>query len=532
MRRAWWRAGLASLAVGACAPASAIPAPEPEVVVDGRGWGHGVGLPQDGALAMGRAGATTEEILATFYPGTSLGRRGGRVRVEVLDRPVPSAIVSFPGGGELRDALSGDQAPGFPVTVVPGGSVELRWSGGRYRAIPRAGATAAPLPDAPPDPPAEPAEPPSSARALGAVPAERARVALPAAGRRYRGLLEAVVDGGQLRLLNHLDVEEYLAGMGEVLDPAWPDAGLQAQAVAARTYALDAMAKGQALCSTEQCQVYLGQSAEYPAMTRAVAATRGQVLVHGGALAEAVYSASAGGTTATPAEGFGTPDGDHPYLSPVPYDAGDLQPWSARLPLADVARRLGYPGTATGAAVSRNGPSGRALEVTVDGDAGPLAVTGIRFYSTLRLKSTLYSVRVEAPAPAAGDTPTASVLSSGAEAQVTPPPGPEPVRPTGPPARGRAPWVATATLALATWAAAAQAALARAGPARGAHVREGKDGRGDPPPSPQRGGPDGEPEPVRSRYRRRRFRRPGGGPAAGPAEERDAGRPGGDPAYP
>lgn len=37
-----------------------------------RGWGHGVGMSQYGADGMARAGASYQEILAHFYPGTEL----------------------------------------------------------------------------------------------------------------------------------------------------------------------------------------------------------------------------------------------------------------------------------------------------------------------------------------------------------------------------------------------------------------------------------------------------------------------------
>ena len=82
----------------------------------------------------------------------------------------------------------------------------------------------------------------------------------------------------RLRLVNHVDVEQYLRGMGEVRDPGWPASALRAQAIAARTYALRAMAGGGQLCDTQQCQVYLGAQAEYGAMDKAVTATRGQVV--------------------------------------------------------------------------------------------------------------------------------------------------------------------------------------------------------------------------------------------------------------
>ena len=39
----------------------------------GRGWGHGVGMSQWGAMAMAEEhGYTAEKILAHYYPGTSI----------------------------------------------------------------------------------------------------------------------------------------------------------------------------------------------------------------------------------------------------------------------------------------------------------------------------------------------------------------------------------------------------------------------------------------------------------------------------
>ena len=46
---------------------------EPVHTFYGRGWGHGVGLCQTGAFGMALAGKTHVEILAAYYPGTSLG---------------------------------------------------------------------------------------------------------------------------------------------------------------------------------------------------------------------------------------------------------------------------------------------------------------------------------------------------------------------------------------------------------------------------------------------------------------------------
>jgi stage II sporulation protein D len=44
----------------------------------GSGNGHGVGMCQWGAVGRARAGSDYREILAAYYPGTTLGRAGGR----------------------------------------------------------------------------------------------------------------------------------------------------------------------------------------------------------------------------------------------------------------------------------------------------------------------------------------------------------------------------------------------------------------------------------------------------------------------
>jgi SpoIID/LytB domain protein len=43
-------------------------------ILTGAGWGHGVGLCQIGAAVMAAGGKTYREILAHYYPGTTVGR--------------------------------------------------------------------------------------------------------------------------------------------------------------------------------------------------------------------------------------------------------------------------------------------------------------------------------------------------------------------------------------------------------------------------------------------------------------------------
>jgi stage II sporulation protein D len=44
------------------------------LVVDGQGWGHGIGMCQVGAMGRARAGHSYRDILSAYYPGTQIAR--------------------------------------------------------------------------------------------------------------------------------------------------------------------------------------------------------------------------------------------------------------------------------------------------------------------------------------------------------------------------------------------------------------------------------------------------------------------------
>ena len=127
-----WRAPILALtlvvAAGVASPAPARAA-VPVLVIDGKGFGHGVGMAQDGAYWMGRDGASTKDIIGHFYPGTSLGTGRGDVRVVVLPATSTDVDLGFPDGGEVRDAPSGTQSTGFPMQVAPGGTAHIHYDG-------------------------------------------------------------------------------------------------------------------------------------------------------------------------------------------------------------------------------------------------------------------------------------------------------------------------------------------------------------------------------------------------------------------
>ena len=136
-------------------------------------------------------------------------------------------------------------------------------------------------------------------------------------------------------------LDEYILGVvpGE-MPKEWPAAALQAQAVAARSYALASIVKNRDfdLYADPRSQMYYGVAAESPATTAAVKATKGQILTYGGKVATTFYYSSSGGRTASSEDVFGLA---LPYLQsrPDPWDAGSpYHRWEPRSFTATTAR--------------------------------------------------------------------------------------------------------------------------------------------------------------------------------------------------
>src|SRR5437763_6390450 len=56
------------------------------LVFSGHGWGHGVGMSQYGAYGYAQHGSTYDQILAHYYPGTTLGPApASTIRVLLVD---------------------------------------------------------------------------------------------------------------------------------------------------------------------------------------------------------------------------------------------------------------------------------------------------------------------------------------------------------------------------------------------------------------------------------------------------------------
>lgn len=164
-----------------------------------------------------------------------------------------------------------------------------------------------------------------------------------------------------LEVIAELGIESYLPGVLEAELPShWLPATFEAQAVAARGYALDQRSRARRtgrpwdVTNTTSHQVYVGRSTNSTAI-QAVAATRGQVLTFGGAPMPAYYSAVCGGRNASPIETWGQA-GSTAYAPGGPLDATrrphhcQLAPryaWSVTRSTADTAKRLAAWGRAS-----------------------------------------------------------------------------------------------------------------------------------------------------------------------------------------
>lgn len=153
-------------------------------------------------------------------------------------------------------------------------------------------------------------------------------------GNEYRGefLVLPTPDASGLTLVNNVELENYLRGV-----VPWEIgrhgrerlAALEAQAVAARTYAISHLgarsSRGFDVYASVMDQVYRGSAGEDALCNEAIDQTAGLVLRHGGAEIEAYYSACCGGVSSRIDEVW--PKGPQPYLTSRADADGGAEPY-------------------------------------------------------------------------------------------------------------------------------------------------------------------------------------------------------------
>jgi SpoIID/LytB domain protein len=387
---------------GVVPPAAALAVPT-SFTFTGAGFGHGVGMSQYGAYAQALAGRSAAQILASYYPGTTLGTRpddrdikvglradasyvglsvcpvagvteqprmtvtaGGQQIQVPAGAAVGLAAVPPPAGqtGTWVEVRSANRVLGGPVPVTDTKPVVVRWTG--TRALPGpAGAILLTNTAACPDNLAAPNAPSSF---------------------RYGRMLAyssatSTVSRPTVALVNELQLgDEYLDGIAEMpsswgkprADGSSGAAALAAQAIAARGYALRKVASlaskpggVQASCRchilpTTQDQVFVGwKKAADPTYgrywTAAVDATEradgtGEVVLYNESIASTNYYSSSGGRTENVWEVWNSSQSAYPYLRSVadqwsldPASGNPYRSWTRTYSQALVAGAVGLP---------------------------------------------------------------------------------------------------------------------------------------------------------------------------------------------
>ncbi len=116
-------------------------------------------------------------------------------------------------------------------------------------------------------------------------------------GEAYPGRLRLIREGTSLTVVNHLDLERYIASVvGAEMPSSWSLEALKAQAVAARSYALAHLARPASrhwhLGDTTRWQAYRGLASVTERTTAATARTSGLILSYQGGIVESLYAAN------------------------------------------------------------------------------------------------------------------------------------------------------------------------------------------------------------------------------------------------
>lgn len=335
-------AGLVAAAPATSAAAESVSLPPTgSLAVTANGNGHGHGLSQYGARGAAAAGLSADAITAFYYPGTQLTRlRWSTIRVRlsgfgwtvtVSNEPTLTVtgvgtVGTVPGVAKWRLVADAGStytlqylraAPGASWTTYRahlGGLVRFQSTDGAAIRLWR--------PDG------------SSVAYLG----------------RIRAVRSAATGAHGVYPVNRTTLDRYVAGVVPREMPAsWPQAAVQAQAIAARSYARYAVEhpRGGAydICDTTMCQVY-GGHVVYDATGRvqwtdyapAALATANLVRTYRGATIFAQFSASNGGWTVAGGQPYLVARAD-PYDGPASGDPylGDRSTVSA----ASLARSFG-----------------------------------------------------------------------------------------------------------------------------------------------------------------------------------------------
>ena len=365
----------------------------------GSGFGHGVGMSQIGARAMAAAGESATSILKYYYKDVdvipvvdtatirvnighalkgaifSTSTNATSLRFFAGDLPISDTttapILNVANKKKLAISISVDKKtiqglPGNPSVAT------LRWSGGATPVVTVTESTST---------------------------------------NRYRyGQIQIKVVKGALEVTNSLALrDEYLLGISEV-PSSWPPAVLEAQTIAARSYALSKMGAIRPACD---CNVYdhivdqnfvgfskeaeprFGQIWRAAVLRTLVDSSTGLAILSNGKPIQAYYFSSSGGATQSSADAWG---GFSAYTHSVADTASvlaTLNPryatWSATATQALVARAFGLPDVASLEILSRNSAGAVTWVKGISSNGVTMVIRGDTFRSRTKIPSPWFT---------------------------------------------------------------------------------------------------------------------------------------------
>ena len=384
--------------------------PSGSYTIAGHGSGHGHGLSQWGAYGAAKvAHLSSNQILAFYYPHPTLATNSVTQTIRVLltaaNAPAKGSVTFDPADG-LEITPVGQNAETFP-TVATGGapidqwriskaagtlSLQEHWSGAWHVQAPDIGASAT-------------IDDPS---ALVSVEVPSGSATKPVS---YRGALVVSLEACSVQAVNVVPIESYNQSVVPAeLSASWAPAALQAQAVAARTYAWRAIAEPKAswydLDGDTRDQGYPGAGVETTRTDKAVDATAGEIAVDStGAAIFAQYSSADGGWTVSGGQPY-LPARRDPYDGAIP-NTGHA--WTATVTASAIAAAYPSIGTLQQLVITgRDGHGswgGRVTTMSIVGSNATVNTTGTQFQTSFGLRSPWFR-----PAPAPG-APTALAAS-------------------------------------------------------------------------------------------------------------------------
>jgi len=330
--------------------------------IEGRGFGHGVGMSQYGAYGLAQHGKSYSQILRHYYTGVNVaGADTKSVRVLIA---TGLSSVRF---GDATKACGKDINRNETYSFrLDSGNVTLRRpNGSKLAGCGKEG----------------------SARGGGSVRFDGVG--------NYRGDLRARNVGGSLYAINKVSLEGYAQGVIANESPAsWPQNALRAQAVAARSYALATRVGGDGydLYDDVRSQVYGGKGSETRTTNKAVRRTKREVIKNDGHVVAAYFFSTSGGRTENSEFGFagGSP---RPYLKAVNDPHDDTSPhhrWTVRYSQGEMESKLSglFGGNLKKINVLKTGRSPRIVEARVVGSSNSSTVSGDTLRFRLGLRST------------------------------------------------------------------------------------------------------------------------------------------------